>query len=61
MFARNKQMPTLPFYGLGPNTKVNNSVRFSERDTRAGIVVSNPMFSWLVLSGTFALGRMLAA
>lgn len=46
-------MPTLPFYGLGPNTNVNNSVRFSQRDTRAGIIVSNPMFSWLGLSGTF--------
>lgn len=53
VFARNKQMPTLPFYGLGPNTNVNNSVRFTERDTRTGIIVSNPMLSWLGLSGTF--------
>jgi hypothetical protein len=53
LFARNKQMTALPFYGLGPNTNVHNSVQFSERDTRAGIVVSNPMFPWLGLSGTF--------
>src|SRR5260370_28446905 len=46
-------MTALPFYGLGPNTNVHNSVQFSERDTRVGIVVSNPMFSWLGLSGTF--------
>ena len=52
-FARNKQLTAMPFYGLGPNTNVNNSVQFSQRDTRAGIVVSNPMFSWLGLSGTF--------
>jgi hypothetical protein len=53
VFARNKQMPTLPFYGLGPNTNVNNSVKFSQRDTRAGIIVSNPLASWLGLSGKF--------
>jgi hypothetical protein len=53
LFARNKQLAAMPFYGLGPNTNVNNSVQFSQRDTRAGIIVSNPMFSWLGLSGTF--------
>lgn len=52
-YARNKQMPNLPFYGLGPNTSVNNSVQFSERDTRAGIHVSNPLTSWLGAQGTF--------
>lgn len=53
LFARNKQMANLPFYGLGPNTNVNSSVRFSQRDTRAGVIISNPMLSWLDLSGTF--------
>lgn len=53
LYARNRQMPTLPFYGLGPNTNVNNSVRFSERDTRAGVTVSNPFTDWLAVSGTF--------
>src|SRR5216684_1747135 len=53
LFARNKQMTALPFYGLGPNTNVRNSVQFSQRDTRAGITVSNPFLSWFQLSGTF--------
>jgi hypothetical protein len=52
VYARNKQMPTLPFYGLGPNTNVNNSVRFSERDTRFGALVAGPLTSWLGASGT---------
>src|SRR5271157_5253081 len=37
IYARNRSLPTMPFYGLGPNTNVNNSVRFSQRDTSAGI------------------------
>jgi hypothetical protein len=53
LYARNRQMPSMPFYGLGPNTNLNNAVRFSQRDTRAGIIVSNPLASWLGLNGTF--------
>jgi hypothetical protein len=53
LFARNKQMTALPFYGLGPNTNVHNSVQFSQRDTRIGITVANPFLSWLGVSGTF--------
>ena len=51
--ARNKQMQTLPFYGLGPTTNVHNSVQFSERDTRFGALVASPLASWLGISGTF--------
>lgn len=49
IYARNRSMPTLPFYGLGPNTNVNNSVRFSQRDTSAGVEVTTPFpeVSWL--------------
>jgi len=53
VFARNKQMPIMPFYGLGPNTNVNKSVLFSQRDTRAGIILTNPFLSWFQVSGTF--------
>lgn len=52
VYARNKQMPTLPFYGLGPNTNVSDSVRFSERDSRLGVLVASPLASWLGISGT---------
>jgi hypothetical protein len=53
IYARDKQMPTLPFYGLGPNTDVKSSVRFSQRDTRLGVLVASPLASWLGVSGTF--------
>src|SRR5882724_12931747 len=40
LYARNKQMEDLPFYGLGPDTNVHNAVHFSERDTRAGALLA---------------------
>jgi hypothetical protein len=52
VYARNRQMPSLPFYGLGPNTSLSNAAQFSERDTRLGIQVSNPLTSWLGAAGT---------
>jgi hypothetical protein len=53
IYARNRSMPTMPFYGLGPNTNVNNSVKFSQRDTSAGIDVTTPFpeVSWLSAGG----------
>jgi len=53
LYARNKQMEDLPFYGLGPDTNVHNAVHFSERDTRVGGLLASPLTSWLSTSGTF--------
>src|SRR5262249_26344707 len=53
LYARNKDMPDLPFYGLGPDTNVHNAVHFSQRDTRAGGLIASPLTSWLSASGTF--------
>ena len=53
LYAHNKQMQDLPFYGLGPNTNVHNAVHFRERDTRAGVLVASPLNSWFSASGTF--------
>ncbi len=53
IYARNRSMPNLPFYGLGPNTNVHDSVRFSQRDTSAGIEITTPFpeVSWLSAGG----------
>ena len=53
IYARNRSMPTMTFYGLGPNTNVNNSVKFSQRDTSAGIEITTPFpgVSWLSAGG----------
>jgi hypothetical protein len=53
IYARNRSLPTMPFYGLGPNTNVNNSVRFSQRDTSAGVEITTPFpdVSWLSAGG----------
>jgi len=49
IYARNRSLPVMTFYGLGPNTNVNNSVKFSQRDTSAGIEITTPFpeVSWL--------------
>jgi hypothetical protein len=53
IYARNRSLPLMTFYGLGPNTNVNNSVKFSQRDTSAGIEVTTPFpeVSWLSAGG----------
>jgi len=53
IFARNRSLPLMTFYGLGPNTNVNNSVKFSQRDTSAGIEIAGPFpeLSWLSFAG----------
>jgi hypothetical protein len=54
IYARNRSLPLMTFYGLGPNTNVNNSVKFSQRDTSAGIEITTPFpdVSWLSAGGT---------
>ena len=54
-YARNRAMPFMPFYGLGPNTDVHNSVQFSQRDTSAGLELRTPFpeISWLSAGGKF--------
>jgi hypothetical protein len=53
LFMRNRTLPAMTFYGLGPDTNVNNSVKFSQRDTSAGLEVTTPFpgLSWLSAGG----------
>jgi hypothetical protein len=53
IYARNRSLPVMTFYGIGPNTNVLNSVKFSQRDTSAGIDVTTPFpqVSWLSAGG----------
>jgi hypothetical protein len=49
IYARNRSLPVMTFYGLGPNANVNNLVDFSQRDTSAGIEFTTPFpeIAWL--------------
>jgi hypothetical protein len=53
-YARNRSLPVMTFYGLGPNTNVHNPVKFGQRDTSVGIDVTAPFpeISWLSAGGT---------
>lgn len=48
-FVRNRYLPVMPFYGIGPNSSLNNSVEFSQRDTKLGVEVTTPVpkLAWL--------------
>ncbi len=50
-YVHNRRLPLMTFYGLGPNTDVNNSVKFSQRDTAAGGEFSMPIRGWLSVGG----------
>lgn len=52
-YVHNRTMPVMTFYGLGPNTNVNNSVKFGLRDTAAGGEFSTPVRGWLSVGGKF--------
>jgi hypothetical protein len=53
IYARNRSLPSMAFYGLGPDSSLSNSVRFSQRDTSAGIEVTTPFpnVPWLSAGG----------
>ena len=53
IWARNRTLPVMTFYGIGPSTNVNKSVKFSQRDTSAGIEIRTPFpeVSWLAVGG----------
>ncbi len=51
IYARTRKLPQMAFYGIGPNTNLNNQAFFSERDTLAGVDASNPLASWIELGG----------
>lgn len=50
-YVHNRSLPVMTFYGLGPNTNVNSSVKFSQRDTAAGAEISTPVRAWLSIVG----------
>ncbi len=50
-YVHNRSLPVMTFYGLGPNTNVNSSVKFSQRDTAAGAEISTPVRAWLSVGG----------
>ena len=49
IYGRNRSLPVMTYFGLGPNTHLDNAAKFSERDTSAGIEIKTPVpeVSWL--------------
>lgn len=53
IYARNRSLPAMIFYGIGPNSSVNIPTEFSQRDTSLGIEFTSPFpdTSWLSVGG----------
>lgn len=45
-------LPTMPFYGIGPNTARSNLTDFQQRDFWTGVRVFNPVNRWLNFSAS---------
>ena len=52
-YARTRDMPLLPFYGIGPNTARSSLTNYAERETSVGVRVVNPLTKWFGIGGTF--------
>jgi hypothetical protein len=49
--GRTRDMPLVPFYGIGPNTAKSALTDYRERETTAGLRVIFPVTNWLGLGG----------
>ncbi len=50
-FARTRDLPSMAFYGIGPNPNPAPKAFFRQRDTLAGIDATDPLVSWLAVGG----------
>ena len=50
-YVRSRELPRMPFYGIGPNSSESGVVDFSERRTVIGTNVINPLASWIGVGG----------
>jgi hypothetical protein len=50
-YVRARELPLMPFYGLGPNSTQAGLADFSERRTSIGARVLNPLTSWIGVGG----------
>jgi hypothetical protein len=50
-FVRTRDLPSMAFYGIGTNPNPSAVAYFHERDTLAGMDVTDPLVSWLAVGG----------
>jgi hypothetical protein len=51
IYARSRNLPRMPFYGIGPNANLSNQAFFSERDTLLGVDATDPLAGWIAVGG----------
>jgi hypothetical protein len=50
-YGRTRDMPILPFYGIGPRTAKSGLTDYAERETTAGLRVIFPVSKWMGIGG----------
>lgn len=52
-YANARDLPLMPYYGIGGNLGQQNLVNYREREVKAGADVINPFSAWFAAGGTF--------
>lgn len=52
-FVKTRNLPRLPYYGIGPNTSTGNRADYNMNNQDVGVTLSNPLSGWLAVGGTF--------
>lgn len=50
-YARTRNLPQMPFYGIGPNATLANEALFHERDSAVGVDITDPLNAWIDVGG----------
>jgi hypothetical protein len=53
LYAKTRNLPQLPYYGIGPSTNTGNRADYRMNNQSVGADVSNPLSSWLAVGGRF--------
>ena len=52
LYAHARDLPLMPFYGIGPNVSQQNLTNYRERQVKTGADVINPFSAWFAAGGT---------
>ncbi len=52
LYAHARDLPLMPYYGIGPNVTQQNLTDYREREVKAGADLINPFSAWFAAGGT---------
>jgi len=52
LYAHARDLPVMPYYGIGPNVTQQNLTDYRDREVKAGADLINPFSAWFAAGGT---------